>query len=207
MSDAIQTPPLCPGCHFRCELNEYQCARGGKFFEKWKAGEEIPQRRGPQPPAQDGEDKSKPAGRPAFFNRIPVEARLKMLMGLFQNVVRERDEQGAKQRVAECILRQDGFAANGIITERTRLTDEQIQKEVETLQAEGVVQPRTEPDGRVFHELTEEGKAQTEAWIEERQKADAELFANLSDEEKGQLESLLGKAFEPFMRRGPKPRK
>ena len=203
MDEARQNVPICPGCHFRCPLDEYQCARGAKFNGMWQAGEEIPERRMPKPP-KDGE---KPAGGPPpQFRRIPIEARLLMGMSFFQRIMDERQQETAKQRVAECIQRQDGFAANGIIAERTRRTDGQIQEQAEALQAEGFVAPRTEPDGRLFYELTEQGKEQVEVWAEERQQADAELFAALSDEEKEQLHELLSKALGPHMRRGPKPR-
>lgn len=37
----------CPGCHFGCDIEDYQCARGEKLHARWVETGELPERRGP----------------------------------------------------------------------------------------------------------------------------------------------------------------
>ena len=199
---------VCPGCHFGCAIDDYQCARGALFLAKWEAGEEIPVRR---PPWARGE---KPAGEtpdgqsasahtpPPRLAALPVSARLMMLLTMAQNALAARDDEQRDRRVAECLLRQESSATNRIIAERTRLNDAAIDEQIASLEERGIVTSSTLKDGRTFHTLTEDGRAQAEAWFEEHKAADAAFFAELTDEEAEQLEALLAKTLSPFMRPG-----
>lgn len=234
MDETSKAIPTCPGCHFGCTLDDYQCARGGRFYEKWQAGEEIPVRRPPwehgekkpegakggcsregtaapqegAPKSQDGPRGDQPAHTPPpHFAKIPPSARIKMLLTVANRILGDRDDAVRDQRVAECIMRQDGSATNRIIAERTKLDDAAIDEQIAVLTEAGVVTSRTLEDGRTFHDLTETGRTQVETWVEEHRAADAEFFAALSDDEAAQLESLLSKVLEPHMRRGPRPKR
>ena len=201
--------PTCPGCHFGCKLDAAQCARGLKFFDKWQAGEEIPERRVPW--GKDGKRKREGEGQPSKGRKMPphlaampTSARLMMLLNITGAILRDRDDAERDRRIAECIVRQDGAAANRIIAERTRLDDAAINEQVTSLKERGLVESRTLDDGRVFHEITEAGRAQVETWMEERKADDEAFFEALSDDEAAQLEDLLARALDPHMRRGPR---
>lgn len=127
-----------------------------------------------------------------------------MLFTIVENVRRDRDLERSMQNVAECLLRQGGGGTNRIIAERTHLDDATIDQQAALLQERGLAESTTDERGRTFHTLTEAGRTQAEAWFEEHKAFDDEFIAALDDSEKEQLESLLAKALEPFMRRGPK---
>lgn len=126
-----------------------------------------------------------------------------LLLTIAQNVLRDREDAARANRVAECILRQDGSATNRIIAERTRLSDEQIDEQIAMLQGQGLVTSSVDERGRTFHELTESGRMQTKTWFEEHRAADAEFFGTLDDDEMEQLELLLAKVLAPYLKRGP----
>ena len=69
---------------------------------------------GSLPLEKHGGENARKGGMPAHLARMPREARLSMLMNIFSNIQRHRDAAEGDRRIAECILRHNGSAANAI---------------------------------------------------------------------------------------------
>jgi len=128
--------PTCPGCHFGCRIDYYQCARGLRFLEQWEAGEEIPERRMPGPGARGGKPGQDPrdgTGAPALDGQV---LHLLMLVDMFG---KRATELPTHVRVAEATLRHDGFATPYVVAQRSQLDGEAFDAAVDQAVEEGLV--------------------------------------------------------------------
>ena len=63
----------CPGCHFECMLEKYQCGRGKEFYDLAAAGGEVPVRRGPM--MTPSERAARPDGKPPLNDRASATSK------------------------------------------------------------------------------------------------------------------------------------
>lgn len=209
--------PTCPGCHFGCALDDYQCGRGRKFLAMWHNGEAIPERRGPGMPRHAGKQgpggeasaaraagnaqrPEKRGGEGGPEGQLPPDMRLVMLLNVTANALRDERDSNTADEVLDCIVRQDRSATIRIIAERVRKDPAELEAALQELQQRSLAQPHDD-DGRTFFEPTEEGLAHCKAWQEKRREDDTRFVSGLSEDEKQQLADLLQKMLDPLMKR------
>lgn len=209
MPDENNSMPLCPGCHFRCRLDDFQCARGEKLYQRWLETGEVPARRKPgPPPAQEGEGHGDgrghgggPKGRPP----MPINDRLMHMLHIvgiaLDDLQTESGGNAADHKVLDCIMRHDRAASVFVIAGRTQLEEEEISQAAQSLESQGFVAMRTVHDDTVFFELTEAGLQQAKAWEADRKAAEAKFLDVLTDDEKSQFHDLVVKVLEPGFKR------
>ena len=196
MSDS-QSTPLCPGCHFRCEITDYQCARGERLHQKWTAGEELPERRIPGAPAKDGVHKN----IPRLISNDRLMHTLHIIEITLDELASEVGSDAPNRLVLDCLMRHEHAASSFVIQGRTQLHESELDALLGELENDGFIATRTPDNSVAFYELTEEGREKAGVWREERRAAEAELLSMLSDEEKAQLHELLFKVIKPGMKR------
>ena len=197
MNDTSAKAPECPGCHYRCLLDAYQCARGKGFYGKWLAGEGIPKRRAPRKGDSSG---PKGAGkRWGIAGHGPggiapsADMKLMRMLGIVGIALSEHREEDAERLVLDSITRHNGCTTERIVAGRVRMDGEALAPVLDKLrEAELIVDVDDEVAGPML-QATEEGIVQAEAWRKERASTDAAFVDALTEEEKEQLAGLLAK--------------
>ena len=205
MSEQNSAAPTCPGCHFGCLLDAYQCARGKMFHERWMAGEEIPERRAPWK-AQGAEGNGQgpgprrgpggsggpggPGGRRGAF---APEMRLMHMLNIIGIAMADHRETRPERNVIDGLARQSGCATERIVQDRSRLGEEDFALALAKLRDDGLVTDVDDEIAGPMLQISEAGEAQASAWREERELADKAFCDALSDEEKEELAGLLQK--------------
>lgn len=183
---------VCPGCHFRCAIERYQCGRGEKLHAQWAETGELPERRGPG------------AGANKERLSIPQNDRIMHMLHIvgiaLNDLAAENGDNEPEQRVLGCLMRHERAASAAIIEGRTHLAD--LDDLLTAAQSQGLVAQRTCGDV-VLYELSDSGFERARSQESQRKAAEAEFLSVLSDEEKDQLLSAIMKVLEPgFKRRG-----
>ena len=187
---------ICPGCHFGCEIEDFQCARGEKLHARWVETGSLPERRGPgQGPVREKDHKG-----PAFT----VDDRLMHMLHIvgiaLQDLADESGSSDPDKRALDCLIRHDLAASAMIVEGRTHLPN--AEETLDAAVAQGLVAKRAHGETTLY-ELTETGLETARTWEAERKTAEAEFLGVLSDDEKDQLLALVMKVLEPgFKRRG-----
>ena len=189
----VNETPVCPGCHFTCAIDDYQCARGEMFYERWKAGEEVPERRGPgRPPA---------GGMPKGILKPTSDERTMHLLHILEialsDLERESGSDAPERRVVDCLMRHNQSASEFVITGRTNLAGAELGDALEQVEAQHLVERRQVQTGATFYALTDQGIEQAKAWLEELRAAQTRFLSVLDDSEKQQLHQLVAKLLEP----------
>lgn len=189
---------VCPGCHFGCAIDGFQCGRGEKLHARWVETGELPERR--RPPHPGGQPGGRDGGRPA----IPVDDRIMHMLHIIGIALSDlADESGAsapERRAIDCLMRHGGSASERIVEGRTHA--EGLDALFGELVERGLVKRRGFEHATLYA-LTEQGLAQAKAWESERKATEAEFLGVLDDGEKEQLLALVMKLLEPgFKRRG-----
>ena len=187
---------LCPGCHFGCEIERFQCGRGEKLCARWRETGELPERRGPGKGPLRAKNHKGPV--------ITANDRLMHMLHVVGIALHDlADESGAnvpEHQVLDCLLRHDLAASARIIEGRTHL--EGLDGVLGATLSQGLIEERTCGETTLYA-LTDAGLAQARAWGDERKAAEAEFLGVLSDDEKEQFLELVMKVLEPgFKRRG-----
>ena len=194
MEAVEQKAPTCPGCHFGCAIDAFQCRRGEVFWGKWKAGEELPTRRGPgsvRPPEGD--------------MKLSSDDRIMHLLHIVGIALDDlANESGASEparRIVDCIMRQGKAASTFVIEGRTHLPVEEIEAQLGELAGQGLVTARETCADTTLHELTDSGLERARTWEAERKAGEARFLSVLSEDEKQQLHDLIFKILEPGFKR------
>ena len=189
MHEQKQNPntPLCPGCHFRCQLDDPECGRGFRFQRQWEEEGTVPERRRP---GQGGPKKGR-TGHPNSFGdpreRLPFL--LSRTVDLFTS---KREGDG----VLKAIQMHEGYASLHVIAERSRKGQQEAMQILEHLEWYGLVEIDRSHPLQPFAGLTDAGVAEVLRFAEERTEQSQRAFADFSEEELEQLETLLKKIME-----------
>lgn len=177
--DAQTARPFhCPGCLRVCQLDNYSCGRGKMFWERDQAGEEIPNRFGPD----------KPVG-----NKTRSEKIAHFLMVGYR-VLRKRYAETPDEQLLYSICRRRGMAEPWVTTLDLGMNDGGYKWLLDQALEDGVVTIE-EVNGKQMVVATEEGRKIGEHRLEERPKIHIEFLSVLSDEEQDELLRLLVKLF------------
>lgn len=192
-----QTVAQCPGCHFGCNLDAYQCGRGKEFYELAASGQPVPERRWPMfTPSEKAEGRT---GKP------PLNERVMRGLNMVSFALRRRHEEAGEKKIVAALVRGGKFMSLPILSKRTHIPREELSTLIEdastapfvTIDIEEIAPLGQREDGDAnprkikVARLTEEGAAQARVWDEEREVATEEFLAPLSNEEREQLDSLL----------------
>ena len=185
--------PVCPGCHFACAIDDYECARGEAFHERWAAGEELPVRRGPgRPPA---------GGMPEGTMKPTSDERTMHLLHILEialsDLERESGSDAPERRVVDCLMRHNRAASAFVIEGRTHLSGAELSDALEHVKSHHLAEYQQANTGTTFYALTDSGIEQAKAWLEERRAAQARFLSVLDDAEEQQLHQLVAKLLEP----------
>ena len=199
MDDNVKIAPKCPGCHFGCNLERYQCARGKGLYAKWTAGETIPERRAPwerPKPAGDGEhpNQQQPAQAAAPQRPpIPPTMRVMHMMNIVAMAMADHRNDDPRHQVLDTIARHDGCATLAIV--KGRLKDAKIDatEAIAQLVEEGLLEQQEDERAGTMYALAKQGAAQAQEWRAEQLARDEEFLDALSDDEKSQLADLVAK--------------
>lgn len=193
--------PTCPGCHFGCALDDYQCARGEGIYESWQAGEEVPERRMPGPRGgKPGGGKRGRGGLPPFLNGNTAMG-LWFLTGIMQRGLNGRIEQLGSSAVFKPIVQHEGAASLRIIASRAGLSEEAAFEQLQEAVEQGYVEEYEYADGTVFYRVTEAGSEAAQQAEEAKKETLEEYFSVISEEEQEQLLDLVKRVVDGNMRR------
>lgn len=177
------TAPSCPGCHFRCQLDRYQCGRGARFFAQWQETGEVPQRHGhPGPP---------PGKEPSPDQRLMFE------LNIVAHAMQMQREQQAETELLASLAAHEGSSTGHVLEKRARLQPGTFGAAIGQLEHDGLVE---RCDLGQFHDafcITDAGKARLSELEAARTAANEEFLSPLSAEERDQLAALLGKLLAP----------
>ena len=187
-----QQAPACPGCHFGCSLDAYRCGRGKGFSEKWRAGEPVPERRGPGKGGPGGPGKGGPGG-PGGPGRggLPTGMRVMHALNIMANKLQDRHTESAERKVLASIDRQGGFFALDMLGRRALVDQPQLDEAIASLTAEGLAESAQDPIAGDILRITEAGRMRQREWNAEREASTAEFLAPLTEEEQDQLAHLI----------------
>ena len=193
---ASTSVPACPGCHFACPIDDYQCARGEHLHAAWERGEELPVRQGPGRPPQ-GASKQKV--------QLSSNERLMHLLHIvgiaLQDLERESGSDAPDRQIVDCLMRHERAASERIVLGRTQLDADTFHTSSQALIDRGFVETKAACGDDTFYALTEAGIEQAGTWRAERQAAEAEFLGVLTDDEKQQFHDLVFKILEPGFKR------
>ena len=184
----------CPGCHFGCSLNKYQCGRGKEFFDLVQDGGELPERR--PPVFTPSEQAAKKGHTPP-----PINEKLVRGINIVSHMMRDRDMPTPEQAIIVGLINLKSFMSKSLLPKRLQLPQLEFEKGLQSAIEHGFVEiADVEHSGTVVR-FTASGKVQAEKWKNERDKRIEEFFSALSDDEKVQLDSLLGTLLRAHMHR------
>lgn len=200
---AAQGAVLCPGCHFGCKLECWQCARGREFLGKWQAGETLPQRGpgGPGGPAAaghpgphggSGHPDGRGSGRPRHPEQMDELQKLEFLFRVLPKAMQHANGQTPADTVLEGIARHEGYMSAALARQGSELGKLEFDAVIEELEATGTVRLGAE-DGQKFIEITEQGAAAHAQRMRKLRQANKEFFSALPEDELSQLAGLLDK--------------
>ena len=176
------TVPACPGCHFSCRIDRYQCGRGEAFHERWKAGEKLPERRMPARGGSDGN-----------VNKPPAAARIEHMLAVVPRVMRQRAGESGRERLLAALGRREGRAALGIVASELDTNVAGLRPAADALVAEGAAQMATTDAGVQMLALTGQGEV-ARAELDKRHRASRDAFLGaISPEDQERLADLLEK--------------
>ena len=222
MNATTQEAPKCPGCHFGCSLDRYQCARGKGLHAKWLAGEEIPERRAPWERAKRGEGPRKagiagsgpeavrgqtgaaaeqrkgPEGHRDHAGMPPIPSYMKAMrmLNIASFALADHRESQSDKMVVDAIARQEGCATLPIIKDRMGKEALDPAACLDQLVQDGLVEVQEDEIAGTMYALTERGRAQSETWRDERMAADAAFVDALSEGEQEKLAALIAKMLQ-----------
>lgn len=178
--DAQTVRPFhCPGCLRVCPLDNWSCGRGKMFWERDQAGEEIPNRFGPD----------KPVG-----NKTRSEKIAHFLM-VGHRVLRRRYDETPDEMILYSLCRRRGMAEPWVTTLDLGMNEGGYQQLLDGILEHGLA-TMEEVNGNQMAVVTEEGRKIGEHRLEERPKINIEYLSVLSDEEQDELLRLLVKLFK-----------
>lgn len=176
--------PTCPGCHFGCRLDRYQCGRGQGIYEKWVETGEVPERPAVPPP----------------ILQLEVTDKLAFGMNILANVVQDQRSRRAEGEILCALMGHAGLASEQLIAARARLDSADFEKALKDLEAAGDIGRGACGHIRAAVWLTDSGRAKIPE-AEAARRTDAETFlAPLSEDEREELDGLLFKLFDPRRR-------
>ena len=176
---------LCPGCHFECKLENYQCGRGKEFFDLAAAGGEVPVRRGPV--MTPSERAASSDGKPPLNDRVMHGLNIMALR------LRQRHGEAGICKVVLSLARAGSFMSLPFLAKRMLLSVDEADAALHEAVQAGYVTIGPEDGRGRFAYLTDAGKQQAAIWKDERDGQTAAFLANLDDDEKAILEHLLRK--------------
>ena len=184
----------CPGCHFGCAIEEFQCARGEKLHARWVETGSLPERRGPG----QGPMRAKDHKGPAFTVNDRLMHMLHIVGIALHDLADDSGSSDPDKRVLDCLIRHDLAASAKVVEGRTHLPN--AQEALDAVVAQGFAAKRAHGETTLY-KLTETGLETARAWEAERKAAEAEFLGVLSDDEKDQLLALVTKVLEPGFKR------
>ena len=214
MSDEYIEVPTCPGCHFGCQLDDYQCARGERLFGQWCNGEEIPERRMPGPGGAQPAGNRRSQGMPPFLKRL-MEGEpgkrgdsLANLVSMLSRRVHSSmpgpapvpspfcppEDKGIK--VLEALMRHEGAASSFVVSGRTSMDEEEVESIADEELLAGTLEIDQYEDGTVFMRITDVGTAKLQEAKDAKSALNEEIFECLTDDEQEQLSELLRRVVE-----------
>ncbi|MGI6033607.1 MAG: hypothetical protein ACOX69_09345 [Coriobacteriales bacterium] len=179
--------PICPGCHFACKVDRYQCGRGHRFYQTWLEGGEVPARRPPQ------------SKSPA--DELPLEKRIEHMLAVVPRVLRIQAHESFDDQVLLGIERHEGLAAVAIVSGELSANSAAVASAAANLQEKGLVATAAPREGAEMLQVTEKGRDYLEELNRRHAQTSERFFGVLSKDEREKLLELL----EKTLRSQPRP--
>lgn len=179
-NEAGSAPP-CPGCHFQCRLDRYQCGRGGRLYAAWQETGEVPKRR-PMPPKGH-----KPSD----------DMRIMFGINILSNVLQMQREKSPDTEILAALMGHEGTSTGRVIEQRARLKSATFCKAITKLEEEGSIERCDLGQYQDAFRITDVGRARLSELEATRDATNQELLAPLSTEERAEFAELIGKLLAP----------
>lgn len=177
---------VCPGCHFHCRLDHYQCGLGAYRWEQAQKAEGETGAPATRPAA------AKPAAAKHHAN-ASADVRIEHLLTVLPHKLRVAAGERVEDKLLCAVMRRRGLAAPSIMAKLLYTSPAGLQPSIDALENAGYLKI-VDVDGRPgFMQLTAEGMAEGKRRAARHVAAYRDLLSCLSAEEQAELVVLLGK--------------
>lgn len=180
---------VCPGCHFHCRLDHYQCGLGAYRWEQAQKESEDTQ-------VAADTSVAKPAAKPAAAKHhanASADVRIEHLLTVLPHKLRVAAGERVEDKLLCAVMRRRGLAAPSIMAKLLYTNPAGLQPSIKALENAGYL-TIVDVEGRPgFMQLTDEGMAEGKRCAARHAATYRDLLSCLSAEEQDELVILLGK--------------
>lgn len=197
-----QATPRCPGCHFGCNIEHWQCARGRGLHAQWLETGELPRRRrpggpggGPQGGPRGGSHGGPQDGSRGGHSPFTPQQKVTRLLTILPKAMQRSCSDTPESRLLSSLQRREFYVSVHILSSDMGIPKTDILETAQSMQDAGLVEVVDE-NGRPFVKATEAGQQRARTYAEQREEAMQEFLSPLSADELEQLAELMEKILQ-----------